>query len=476
MEMLIGGKKCPAAGGEVLNAINPATGEVIGTFPSAGKEDVERCLTLARQGAERWGAMSMDARTAVLENVPRVFEAHRDELCALLCAEMGKPIRQCGEDLDVTVEIFKNLCEEARHLAGSSFMDLSAAGCMGDVQFTRYEPCVVVACRAPLNSPFDTLTQKVAAALVMGNSVVIKPPTDVTLSLIRYTELLIEAGVPGDVAQIVTGHGADVGDMVVRSEKADAISFTGSTEVGIEICRNSAPYLHRMIMELGGNDPFIIFGDADLGHAVQECWMRLRNCGQTCCASKRYIVHNSVKDAFAGKLVQWLTGFKTGDPADPATDVGTLINERAAKEVEEQIAHTVRQGAKLLYGGERKGAFLTPAVLVDVTPDMDVAKDMEIFGPVFPIIGFDTEEEALALANQTSYGLNAGCMSGDMIRALRVASKLQAGTVVLNGCSTWRGLEIPFGGYKMSGLGREGGRYSLLTMSQEKTVAIRYVR
>lgn len=476
MEMLIGGKKCASADGKTINAVSPVTGKIIDTFPSATKEDVERCLDIAVKGKEIWGKKSMDERSSILSKVPAVFRKHSKELTELLCKEMGKPIRQCEEDLEVTIETFQNLIEEGRHLTGQSFMDLGAEGVPGDIQFTRFEPLGVVICIAPFNFPLDTLTQKVAPALVMGNSIVIKPPSDVSLTLIYYTELLLEAGIPPEVVQIVTGRGSVLGDYLIKTPKVDAVSFTGSTPVGVQICKDSAPYLHRIIMELGGNDPFIIFEDADLDQAVQECWMRLRNAGQTCCSSKRYLVQNSVKDIFCEKLIAWLKQFKIGDPMSRDTDIGTVINENAAKEIVEQIHLTVSQGAKLVYGGQRDGSFITPAVLTDVTRDMDIAKDMEIFGPVFPIIGFDTEEEALEIANQTTYGLNAGCMSGDMIRSLRVAAALQAGTVVSNGCSTWRGPEIPFGGYKMSGLNREGGRYSLLTMSQEKTIAIRRVK
>lgn len=476
MDMIIGGKYRAASDGKRLNAINPATGELIDTFPDASLEDVESCLAIAQEGKRIWGGMSMDERTGIMGNIIPVFREHAKELTESLCVEMGKPIRQCEEDLEVTIDTFKNIIEEARHLEGKSFMDLSAAGMPGDVQFTWYEPLGVVVCIAPFNFPYDTLTQKVSAALVMGNAVIIKPPQDVTLSLILYTKLLLEAGIPAEAVQVVTGRGSSVGTNLVKTDKINAVSFTGSTEVGIEIYRNCAAYMHRMIMELGGNDPFVIFDDADLDMAVEECWMRLRNSGQTCCASKRYIVHNSVRQAFCDKLIAWLGKFPMGDPMKRETMIGTVINERAAKEIIRQIEHTVEQGARIVLGGGRNGAFVEPTVLMDVTPDMDVAKDMEIFGPVFPIIGFDTEDEAVEIANQTVYGLNAGCMSGDMIRSLRMARKLQAGTVVANGCSTWRGPEIPFGGYKMSGLLREGGRYSLLTMSEEKTVAIRRVK
>lgn len=476
MKMIIGGQFCDASDGKKIESVNPVTGKVIDTYPDASKEDVKRCLEYAQAGKIIWGSKSMDERTRIMENIITVFKAHKDELAQSLCIEMGKPIVQCEEDLDVTIDIFKNIIEEARHLEGKSFMDLSAPGVPGDVQFTWHEPLGVIVCIAPFNFPYDVLTQKVAAALAMGNAIIIKPPHDVTLSLILYTKLLLEAGIPGEVAQVITGRGSTVGNDLVLTDKINCVSFTGSTEVGIQIVKNCAPYMHRMILELGGNDPFVIFEDADLDVAVEECWMRLRNSGQTCCASKRYIVQNSVKQKFCEKLVEWLKQYKMGDPVLRETQIGTVINEKAAQEVIRQIEHTISQGATLVCGGKRNGAFVEPTVLMDVTKDMDVAIDMEIFGPVFPIIGFDTEEEAIEIANQTRYGLNAGCMSGDMIRSLRVARALQAGTVVANGASTWRGPEIPFGGYKMSGLLREGGRYSLLTMSEEKTIAIRRVR
>ena len=476
MKMIIGGQFCDAVSGEVLEAINPATGEVLDTFPAAGKADVERCLQIAQEGKRLWSAKSMNERTQIMRAIPEVFRKNAREITECLCREMGKPIVQCKEDLDVTIEIFENITEEARHLEGRSFMDLGAADCPGDLQFTRYDPLGVVVCIAPSNFPLDTLAQKVSAALAMGNAIIIVPPRDVTLSLIIYTRLLLEAGIPPQVVQILTGDGAAYADDLIQTSLINAVSFTGSTKVGIQIYRNSAPYMHRLILELGGNDPFVIFEDADLDQAVQECWMRLRNSGQTCCAPKRYIVHNSVKQAFCDKLIAWLKNFTMGDPTSRDTHIGTVINERSAQKVMEQIEKTVEQGGRIVYGGKRDGAFVEPTVIMDVPRDADVAFDMEIFGPVFPIIGFDTEEEAVEIANQTIYGLNAGCMSADMVRSLRVASKLQAGTVVANGCSTWRGPEIPFGGYKMSGLLREGGRYTLVSMCEEKTIAIRRVK
>jgi len=474
--MIINGRRISTENREAIEAINPATGECIGVFPSATPEEITQCLKAARQGQKAWARLSVNERAKILFRFPALLEEKRQEMAELLCREMGKPIRQCHEDIDVSVEVFQHEVEAGRHFGGQSFADLGAAGCLGDVQFTVREPLGVALCIAPFNFPLDCLTQKVSAALIMGNSVVIKPPSDVTLTLVRYTELMLEAGIPADVAQIITGRGSEIGELLVDNDDVSVISFTGSTEVGTRIVAKSAPHAHRVIMEMGGNDPFVIFEDADLKLAVEDCWMRVRNAGQTCCAAKRYIVHNLVKDRFAQMLVEWLGQFKMGDPTRPDTDIGTVINEKAARLVERQVNETLAAGAKLLCGGKRSGAFYEPTVLTDVTRDMPVAKDMEIFGPVFPIIGFDDEEEAVEIANQTCFGLNAGCLSADLTRSLRVASKLQAGTVVANGVGTWRAPEIPFGGYKMSGISREGGFYSLETFSQEKTIAIRRIK
>jgi succinate-semialdehyde dehydrogenase/glutarate-semialdehyde dehydrogenase len=307
----------------------------------------------------------------------------------------------------------------------------------------------------------------------MGNAVIIKPTSGVALTLIRYTEWLIEAGVPGNVVQVVTGAGATIGGYLVDTNKINCVSFTGSTEVGIALSQCSARYMHRILMELGGNDPFIVFDDANIEAAVEDSMLRLITAGQTCCTAKRFIVHNKVRERFTMLLIERLKKVKIGDPQLEDTELSCCVSEKAAKDVESQVNETISQGAELLFGGKCNGAFYEPTVLGSVTKDMDVAKDMEIFGPVFPIIGFDTEDEAVAVAIQTRYGLNAGVMSGDMIRGLRVASKIQAGTVVANGSGHWRNTGAPFGGYKMSGIGREGIRYTLEEMSQLKTIAIK---
>ena len=248
--------------------------------------------------------------------------------------------------------------------------------------------------------------------MVSGNAVVIKPSSDNPLVVIRLTELLLEAGVPGSVAQVITGSGSMVGKILCSSTKVNAITLTGSTEAGITVMRDSADALHRVTLELGGNDPMVIFADGDLELAVNEAYSgRIANAGQICCSPKRFIVQEPIAKDFVNKLKAKFGKIVKGDILDPRTELGCLINENAAKRIEEQVKLTIQQGAKCVCGGKRNGAFFEPTILVDVTPDMDVAKDMEIFGPVFPIIAFKTEEEALTIANNTKYGL---CAGGDL--------------------------------------------------------------
>ena len=294
---------------------------------------------------------------------------------------------------------------------------------------------------------------------------------------IRMTELLLEVGVPGNAVQIITGKGSIVGNHLVSSPKIDAVTLTGSTEVGLSVAEVAAKNLHHTHLELGGNDAFIVLDDADLEVAANDLvFSRGMNAGQVCAAPKRIIVHNKVKDRFAEMLVEKLKKINVGDTADPDTDIGCLINEKAAIEVESQVQYTIDQGARCILGGKRTGgAYFPMTVLVDVTAEMDVAKDMEIFGPVFPLIGFDTDEEAVAIANASMYGLMSGIMGGEK-RAIKMAAQMESGGVIVGGTGNYRPLEFPFGGYKMSGLGREGISATLEEMSQLRTIVLKGFR
>ena len=345
-----------------------------------------------------------------------------------------------------------------------------------------HEPLGTVVAIVPFNAPMLLYSYKVAPALAAGNAVIVKPPTDNPLTDIMITELLLEAGVPGNALQIVTGSGSKVGDWLVKNPGVDAVSMTGSTQVGIGIAEIMAKRLAPCTLELGGNDAFIVMPDTDIDKAAASaCGARKGNSGQICISSKRFIVHNSVIEEFTEKLVKLVREIEVGydDNVEEMMEkclgntdrtntkgefIGSLISERAAKEVEAQVAHTISQGAKLLCGGQRTGAFYMPTVLAGVTKDMDVAKDLEIFGPVWPVIGFDTVEEAIEIANGSRYGLSGCVMTDDWKLGMRVAREVQTGGMVVNGSSVYRNQMQPFGGQKMSGMGNEG-----LTTLEEMT-------
>lgn len=472
MKMLIDGEFVGASDGGVLTSYNPYNGEVVGTYPVATREDVERALDAARSGLKAWRSKSVNERKEILLRAADLFEAHAEELSQLMCREMGKPINMSRSEVSEIPALFRSCVGGITHLKGESFPNNDAAGSLGDICVTTTDPLGVVVCIGPFNFPVSTLTFKTAPALSMGNAIIIKAPSDVSVTILRYVEILNEAGFPRGTVQAVTGPGAKIGDWLIDTPKVDAIGLTGSTKAGQHMMEISSRYFHRTLLELGGNDAFIITEDADMNAAVGESMCRFVNAGQICCTTKRFLIPNSRKAEYLEKLSAAVSSLRLGDPSDPSTDMGPLVSERAAIGIEELIKHTVGQGARLVCGGERNGAFITPAVL-DCTKDMDVAKDLEIFGPVWSVIGYDTEDEAVEIANSSIYGLNGGVLAGNLSHGIALAARLEAGTVVCNGGSLWRRDTAPFGGYKSSGIGREGVLDLLKEYSQRKSLVIK---
>ncbi|MCL2889124.1 MAG: aldehyde dehydrogenase family protein, partial [Eggerthellaceae bacterium] len=344
------------------------------------------------------------------------------------------------------------------------------------VLLTFREPIGVFACIIPFNFPCDLFDQKVAPTLMAGNAAIVKPSTDNPLTLCILTELLVQAGVTPGAIQILTGRGSKVGSWLCAHPQVHGITLTGSTEVGIETYKTAASHLAHIALELGGNDAFIVCADGDVDLAVEELiWGRMYNTGQVCCASKRFLVHNSLKDEFTEKAVARIRQIKTGDPANDETEIGCLISERAAIEVEAQVNRTVAQGGRIVLGGKRNGAFYEATVIVDVPKTADVAKDMEIFGPVVPIIGFDSNEEAVEIANDSIFGLCGCVFSRDAKTAWNIGRKLECGGVVINGASFFRSFEMPFGGYKYSGIGTEGVLSTFDEVTRTKTIVLKNI-
>lgn len=474
MKMLIGGQYVDASDGGVQNVTNPATGAVVDTVPAATEEDVRRAIQNAVAGQKEWNAIPLHQKLKILTKYTELVLDNTERIAAVMCEEGGKPIEQCRVEVAANADIFRIYIDAANTFYGETLPYNTEPRAQGDVVFTVHEPLGVFGCITPFNYPFELAAHKTAPMLVAGNSVILKPPGDTPRSAMILCELLLEAGLPGGAIQCITGSGSKIGGLLTSSKDIAAISFTGSTAVGVQLARQCSDTLKHVYLELGGNDPLIIFDDCDFELAVSEAiGGRIGNAGQTCCASKRFLVQNGIKERFTAELVKRLSTLKMGDPSDPSVDVGPVISEKAAIEVEEQIALTVKQGAKLLLGGKRNGAFIEPAVLSDVTPEMDIATDMEVFGPVFPIIGFDTMEEALTIANASIYGLSSGVITENMRTAMKVATGIESGACIINGTGNYRLAHQPFGGYKMSGMGREGAVCTLREMTREKAISFK---
>lgn len=477
MYMLIDGREVNSSDNGLLEVRNPATGEVIDTVPEATRADFDRAIAASREGARVWAATPVHERISVLRRFVALLEENAERIAAILTVENGKPLRQAHDEVAGCARLFRGYSEEALRLYGVTVPGDTQPGLERDLIMVQREPFGVLGAIVPFNFPLDLFTHKVAPALATGNAVVVKPAEDAPLAVLETTRLLLEAGVPGNVMQAVTGSGRNAGRWLAASEHIDLVSFTGSTEAGIEVAQSAARNLNPAFLELGGNDPLIIFPDADLDSAVSNAIQSRTLCnGQVCSATKRLIVHRDVAGELVGSLVERLGSMKVGDPTDPATEIGPLISPAAAERAAGHVATALGQGAKLALGdGTASAAYFAPVVLVDVDRRADIARDTEVFAPTLPVIEFTDEQDAVSIANQSRYGLNAGVFTADLARGLRVARSLEAGTVVVNGGTAYRPDAIPFGGYKSSGIGREGIMTTLHEFTQPKTISVRSV-
>ena len=475
MKMVINGKLCDSVSGATFDIINPANGQVIESVPKANAEDIEIAVTAAEAGQKIWAKVPVSERAKVLYRFLDIVEENKEMLAQTLSAENGKPITEARAEIANIPIGFSGFIEKAKHYYGEVIPAGTETGQDKNLQLVTREPIGIVTCIIPFNFPCDLFDQKVAPALMMGNAAIVLPSSDNPLTLMKLTDMLCQAGVPDGVAQCITAPGA-AKQAAVSDPRVHLVTLTGSTEVGIDTAKLAAEDLTHTALELGGNDAFIVLDDGDVDLAVEELiWGRMYNTGQVCCASKRFLVHNSIKDEFAKKAVERISQLKFGDPAEEDTQIACLISEKAAVKVEQQVNHTVEQGGKIILGGKRNGAFYEPTVIVDVPKDADVAVDMEIFGPVVPVIGFDTDEEAIEIANRSMFGLSSCVFSRDQKRAFKVASAMEAGGAVINGASFFRSFEMPFGGWKYSGIGTEGVFSTFDEMTRVKTIVLKNI-
>ncbi len=476
MRNLVNGKEYDSSDGEAIEVRNPANNQLIATVPASTEEDVDFCVKSAVEAQKYWAEVPLYERGKILERFANLVDRDAETLAITLCRETGKTIKEARAEVANTRTFVSAYVEKAKHLYGINIPAGNEPGVEKTMQFTIRQPIGVVACIIPFNFPCDLFGQKVPSALIMGNSVIVKPSSCNPLTIHKYCLLLREAGIPDGVINCISGEGPVVGQALARHKGVHLVSLTGSTQVGKETMATASRNLTPVSLELGGNDAFILDRDGDIDLAVNEViWGRLYNAGQVCCASKRFLVHRGIYEEFLNKLISKISRVKVGDPMSETTQVGCLINEQAAIMVQEQVKQTVDEGATLVFGGRRKGAFYEPTVLTGVTRNMEVMKDMEIFGPVVPICVFDDIEEAIEIANQSTYGLCGSIITRDMNNAFKVATKLEVGGAIINGASFFRSAEMPFGGWKNSGIGTEGIASTLEEMSKLKTIVLKNV-
>ena len=465
--MLINGEHVSDMDSE--DVINPFNGEVIDSVPISHLNNVDKAIEAANNAKKSLQEMSAFKISNKLYNVCEKLKENKNEFAELLTMEVGKPINESYVELDRSIETLKLAAEEAKRIYGESVpLDAGLNG-KGFFAFTQRLPLGVVAAITPFNYPLNLTIHKIAPAIACKNTVIIKPPTDAPLTVMKFAELVNEE-FPAGVINVITGYGSEVGDALVASDKIDKISFTGSVMTGLMISQRAG--MKKVTLELGGNDPLVVLDDADVGAAVKGVINgAYLNAGQVCMGVKRIIVQEGIYEEFKAKLVEETSKIKMGNPLDKSTQLGTLISEKAAIHVEESVNNAVKDGAEILVGGKRDGAFYEATVVDKVTQDMDLVAN-ETFGPVAPLLKVKTVDEAIQIANATEYGLQAGVFTENYRNALRCANEIEAGTVFVNKQSTFRTDNMPFGGFKNSGCGKEGIKYAVEEMTKTKLIGL----
>ena len=451
-----------------LDVNNPATGTKLGTVPKMGVAETRRAIEAASVALPAWAKKTAKERAVILRRWYDLMIAHQDDLAAIMTAEQGKPLAESKAEILYAASFIEWFGEEGKRLYGDVI-----PGHQADKRIlVLRQPVGVVAAITPWNFPAAMITRKVAPALAAGCTFVCKPATQTPYSAFAMAELGARAGIPPGVVNILTGSSTEIGGEMTSNPIVRKLTFTGSTEVGKKLMAQCVGTLKKLSMELGGNAPFIVFDDADLDAAVAGAMAsKYRNTGQTCVCANRILVQSAVYDTFSRKLVEAVSKLRVGDGLKGATDQGPLIDGKALAKVEEHIADAVSKGAKVAYGGKRHalgGTFFEPTVLTDVTAQMAVARE-ETFGPVAPLFRFETEDEAIRMANDTEFGLASYFYTRDLARSWRVSEALEYGIVGLN--TGLISTEVaPFGGVKESGFGREGSKYGILDYTELKYV------
>lgn len=467
-QCFISGEWCDADNGATVNVVNPATGQVVGTIPHMGAAETARAIEAANNAWPAWRKKSAKERAAVLRKWHDLMLENADDLALIMTSEQGKPLAEAKGEIGYAASFIEWFAEEGKRVSGDT---MQSPWPDRRIVVTK-EPIGVCAAITPWNFPSAMITRKVGPALAAGCPIIVKPAELTPFSALALAVLAERAGMPAGVFSVLTGDSRAIGGEMTSNPVVRKLSFTGSTAVGRLLMQQCAPTIKKLSLELGGNAPFIVFDDADLDAAVEGAIAsKYRNAGQTCVCANRLYVQDGVYEAFAAKLVAAVAKLKVGNGVEPGVTQGPMIEDKAVLKVEEHVADALSKGGRLLAGGKRHAlghSFFQPTVIADVTSDMMVAKE-ETFGPLAPLFRFKTDEEVLAMANDTEFGLAAYFYSRDIGRIWRVAEGLESGMVGVN-----TGLisnEIaPFGGVKQSGLGREGSKYGI-----EDYLVIKYI-
>lgn len=473
--MYINGEWRSAESGGTFVSTNPATGAELGRVPDGDRTDARTAIDAAIAALPAWRGRTAYERADILIEAHRIMLDRREDLAVLMTKEQGKPLRMARTEVGYAADFLLWFAEEAKRVYGEVIPSART-----DQRFlVLQQPVGVCAAITPWNYPISMITRKVAPALAAGCTSILKPAEQTPLCAIETFRVFADAGVPAGVVNLVTCSDPEpVADEILADSAVRKISFTGSTEIGKMIAARAGATMKRVSMELGGHAPFLVFPDADPEHAAKgAALVKFLNTGQACICPNRFIVHRSIADAFIATLRSRVEKLVPGDGLDKGTTVGPLIDDVALKKMQRQVDDAVDKGATLAMGGSRlkgtafdKGAFFAPTILSDVTPDMLICSE-ETFGPIAPVLVFDDEEEAIAMANATSYGLAGYIYTRDISRAIRVAEALDFGMIGINDINP-TSAAVPFGGIKESGLGREGARAGITEYLDTKVLGI----
>ena len=447
---------------------NSYDGSVVDTVPRAESADIERALQSAERGARAMAKLTSYERWKILRRAADLMAARVEELGTLISKEEGKIVAEGRAEVLRAVDTITESAEEAKRVHGETVALDAASHGGGKFGVTIRVPCGIVVAISPFNFPLNLVCHKVGPALAGGNAVIVKPATDTPLSALRLTEILLEAGLPPEGINALTGSGGEIGDRLVADRRVRKITFTGSRDVGEHICKTAG--IKRVTMELGSNAPVIVMPDANLDKvAAAVASTGYANAGQVCISTQRVLTSSSVYSDFLDALRPKVAALKTGNQLDPTVNVGPMIKEKEAVRVDEWVKEAVASGARVITGGTRQGAMYMPTVVADVKPNMRISSD-ELFGPAVAVTPFTDIDEAIALANDTNYGLAAGIFTENLEWAWKFAREVQSGNLHVNWGPQWRADRMPYGGLKESGFGKEGPAYAIEEMTELKMV------